>query len=690
MKKIFLIAISALLSINHSFAETDNHEGLLTWEDFVERVFDDNDDSSIDEEQLFRLQELYSHPANINTITKDELLALPFINEEQADAIILYRERNGEMMTLGELMFIDNLNSEQRSMLKLFVIALPTSSRQASPRLSDMLNRSKQEIAWRSDIPFYRRAAYGDYTESELEKSPNKVYRGDAYHHSLKYQLSSMNHVFAGIQMEKDAGERGVDYLSAHIMLKDMGILKRAVIGDYKIKFGKGLAVNSAMKMGKMMMINSNDRIDNGISRHSSMSEANYFTGAATTMKRREWEFTAFASYRKNDGTLWNDSSGVKTLITDGYHRTQAEHGKKGNITTTDIGGNIHWGNSQLQLSASAVATHFNLPLKPQHDSDATMYKLYNAEGTDFFVGSLSYSYRHKSLQISGETAMSSTDKQNGAATLNTLRWRMNGSNSLTLLARYYGAKFVSINGRAFGENSSVQNEEGFFAGWTSTAIKNIKLDMYADIMYFPWMKYQVSNSSYGYEGVTQMLYSSSTRWSMMVRYKIKAKQKDFTYDSNNGFKTLQYRTSHNMKMQIHCQLTNALSLKTAINASALSFGTNNDEYGFSVSENVRYQSTKNKMHADLGFCYFNTDSYDSRVYSYEPNLLYSFGYTSYYYKGIRATLLASIPLRKDRLWINTKVASTKYFNRDHIGTAQEMIDSSHKEDLLIQLRWIF
>lgn len=691
MKRIFLIAVSALLYCQMSLAENESNGNLLTWEDFVERVIDDaDDDSPIDEELFYKLQEMCAHPANINTITKEDLMLLPFVSEEKANDIMLYRERNGEMVSLGELMFIESLSSEDRSMLRLFVIAAPADSKQQSPAFSTLLKNAKQELTLRSDIPFYRRAAYGQYSESELDKSPNKVYRGDAYHHSAKYSISSMSHLYGGFQMEKDAGERGVDYLSCHIMLKDIGIIKRLAIGDYKLNFGKGLAVNSSMKLGKMMTLSSSDKIDAGISRHSSMAEANYFTGGAATIKLRGWEVTAFASYNKNDGTLWGDSSGVKTLVTDGLHRTRAEHDKKGNIAMTNVGGNIHWGNDNLKLSATAVATHFSIPLKPQHDTDASMYRLYNAEGSDYLVGSLSYSYRYRRLLFSGETAMSNTEKQNGAATLNSLRWKMNSSNSLLLLARYYGAKFVSINGKAFGENASVQNEEGVYAGWSTSSIRNVKLDLYADFMYFPWLKYQVSESSYGYEGVAQMQYSANSRWNITARYRIKSKQKDFVYDSKNGGKMLQYRTSHNLRVLINSQLSPALSLRTTANAAVLSFGTDSDDRGFSIGEDLRYQNSRNKLRIDMGLIYFNTDSYDSRVYGYEPSLMYSFGYSSYFYKGMRGMILANIPLYKDRLWLNTKFATTKYFNRYKIGTSQEMIDSSHKEDLMVQLRWSF
>ena len=58
--------------------------------------------------------------------------------------------------------------------------------------------------------------------------------------------------------------------------------------------------------------------------------------------------------------------------------------------------------------------------------------------------------------------------------------------------------------------------------------------------------------------------------------------------------------------------------------------------------------------------------------------------------EGIRTTLLASVPIVKQSLFINAKLGMTKYFNRDVIGSELEMIDASHREDLQVQVRWKF
>ena len=695
---LFTIAFFLLLSVsNRTFAQSIS----FTWEDFVEQMADENDEEySVDPELFEQLLEMHSHPLNINTISKEDLMVLPFLSERKADDIIAYVQSNGEMASLGELMFINSISKEDRDKLRLFITAEPVIVKEHVPSLDKLLKYASHEAVMRSDIPFYTKAGYRQYADSVLIESPNKVYLGNRFHHSFRYSLSSMNRIFAGVQMDKDAGEHGVDHWAWYAMVKNLGVVHRAIVGNYRISFGQGLAINTAAKFGKMMMLSQTGRMDAGISKHSSTAEYGFLSGGAATLRVGGVLVSAFASYRKGDGTYRNDSLGMSSLKTDGLHRTQLEASKKGNLGITNIGGNVHWGNGIMQASATIVATHLSVPLAPAHNTNSTLYRLYNAQGDDFAVASIAYGLRLKSIAFTGETALSNAEgflnaetntrdgRQTGWATLNTLRWQMNSSNALTIIGRMYGAKFVSLNGKAFGENSAVQNEQGIFVGWSSRWLRHVKIDTYADWFHFPWLKYQVSNKSYGMEGMAQAEYTPSNCVTLLMRYRIKTKERDYSYVINNDKLTqLRYKTNQNFKLQLNCAVAQQFSLRTQLTGVFTHF-EEKDEKGFSIAENIRWQHPSSKTLIDFGIAYFDTDSYDARVYAYEPSLLYSFGFTSYYYQGIRATLLASVPIVKDSLFLTAKLGATHYLNKETIGTGLEQINANHREDLQVQLRW--
>ena len=692
MKQILSTILIFVYGITGAFCQTEQGAKVMAWEDFVSVMMEENDEEDgLDGVLMDRLEELYGNPMDLNAVGREDLEVLPFLSEEQVENILKYREKNGRMESLGELMMVEGLGKKEREMMRLFVRVEGAPLRRDHYTLAEMLKWSHHEMVWRSDVPFYTKAGYKKVSAEVLRKSPNKVYRGDRFHHSFRYSFSGTKHLLAGVQLEKDAGESGVDYVAGYIMMKDVGCVKRAVLGNYRVSFGKGLAINSGMKFGKMMMLSTMDRMDAGFTKHSSLTESGYFTGGATTIQLGDWQLSAFASYRKGDGTYNSDSTGMSSLKTDGLHRTRLEWSKKGNLCISNFGGNVHWEHRQLRLSATAVWTHLDVPLMPKYDTKASAYRFYNARGQNFMVGSLAYAYRYKSLTMSGETAFSSTEQQNGLATLNSLRWRMNGSNVLTLIGRYYGAKFVSLNGKAFGENSMVQNEEGVFVGWRSRSIANMEIETYVDAMYFPWLKQGISASSYGVEGMAQALYSPNQRWSLLARYRLKSKQKDLKLDSNGKTLTmLEYDSHHTFKLQLNYNISSSLSLRTAATGTIIHFGTNPNETGYALGENLRWQHPKTKCRIDFGVTYFDTDSYNARVYNTEPSLLYTFNSMSYYDQGIRATVLASIPIYKDKLFLHTKFGMTKYFNRDTIGSDLEMIDTNHREDLQLQARWVF
>lgn len=677
-----------------AFCQTDTQEEKrMAWEDFVTVMMEEMDEEDgLDEVMLERLEELYGNPMDINEAGKEDLEMLPFLSQEQVEGILRYRERNGRMESLGELMMVEGLGLKEREMLKAFVEVRRSRYDHDMQDLTvgKMLKYGRNEVVWRTDVPFYTKEGYQLTDEKGVRKTGNKVYRGDRFHHSFRYGFSGMRHLLAGVQVEKDAGESGVDYVSGYVMLKDVGCVKRAVLGNYRVSFGKGLVMNSGMKFGKMMMLSTVDRMDAGITQHSSMNESGYFTGGAATIRLGDWQVSAFGSYRKADGTYNRDSTGMSSLKTDGLHRTQLEWSKRGNVGVSNFGGNVHWEYKRLRLSVTTMWTHLDVPLMPKYDTKASAYRVYNASGRRFMVGGMAYAYGYRTLTFSGETAFSNTEKQNGMATLNTLRWRVNSDNVLTVIGRYYGAKFVSLYGKAFGENSMVQNEEGVFVGWTSKSVKNLELEAYVDAMYFPWLKQGISASSYGWEGMLQTLYSRGRKWSLLARYRLKSKQKDFTVDrGKKSFKVLEYDSHHTVKLQLNYTLSPCLNLRTSATGSYISFGTGPAERGFAVGEDIRWKSSKSKMRFDVSVTYFDTDSYNARVYFSEPSLPYTFSSSAYSDHGIRTILLASVPIARTSLFINGKFTMTKYFGRDSIGSGLETIHANHKEDLLIQIRWI-
>ena len=99
------------------------------------------------------------------------------------------------------------------------------------------------------------------------------------------------------------------------------------------------------------------------------------------------------------------------------------------------------------------------------------------------------------------------------------------------------------------------------------------------------------------------------------------------------------------------------------------------------------WQATKTKLDAVLS--YFNTNSFDSRIYTYERGLRYNFSFPSFFGKGYRTALLGRLAINSHLLFI----AKLGYTHRFHMPKSQVNVHSNTQKDQAdadLQLIWKF
>ena len=191
------------------------------------------------------------------------------------------------MQTLSELRLVPLINEATRRRLALFVYAEPEKNETEEKRLFAHL---RNDFSTRLDIPLY-------YRLGQQQRAGG--YRGDPLYHRIRYTLGNSRHFQAGIRLEKDAGERFYDSYGAFAMLQDVGILQRAVVGDYRIGFGEGLVVGGSIWNSKTTPPL---KTQGGIRPMKSNDEVNFLRGAAVTLSLgKHVRLSTFASYRKRN-----------------------------------------------------------------------------------------------------------------------------------------------------------------------------------------------------------------------------------------------------------------------------------------------------------------------------------------------------------------------------------------------------
>jgi hypothetical protein len=516
-------------------------------------------------------------------------------------------------------------------------------------------------------IPFYER------------RGDNEVYKGWPYRHWLKYQFSYGDQVKIGLVGAQDAGEPffanknrwGYDYYSYYLQLKHLGRLESLVLGKYRVSMGMGLIANNGFAMGKLSSLQNLGRSTTTLRAHSSRSAADYLQGVGATLTiAKGLSATGFLSYRAMDATLNKDGTAT-TIVTSGYHRTETELEKKDNLRNTTFGGNIRYQQHGIHAGLNAIATHLNRELRP---NTSVLYRQHAAQGTDFLNFSADYGYVNPRFAFNGETAM---NKDGALATINSLSLQCGSQVSLMALYRFYSFRYTSLYSNSFSDGGSVQNESGVYLGVNWQPSPRWKVMAYSDYAYFPWAKYQISQSSHAFDNMLQVSYLRN-HWTLDARYRLKFRQRD-----NEDKTALQTRTEHRGRLSL--TYDGLFTSRTQLDYTQIAF--RGQDRGWMVSQSLGYHHRWLRLSGGLG--YFHTDSYDSRVYLYESGPLYSYGFSQYSGEGIRYWLMARAEINR-HLILTAKFGTTDYFDRSVIGTSYQQIDASSQSDLDLQLRWKF
>ena len=652
-----------------SFAQ-EGHE----WETYYQQLSGTEDMESADWGELYQLLcELEEHPMNINAVTREDLEQLPFLTDMEVEAIMEYLDRYGEMKSLGELAMIEPLDYDKRRLLTcfLYVGSKPDGSHTDWQQL---LHHARHDVLFTARIPLYER------------KGDKNGYLGYPYRHDLRYSLHSGQRLKAGLVGAQDAGEpffankngMGYDFYSFYLLLRDMGKWKNLAVGRYRVSTGLGLVANTDFILGKTAVLQSMGRQRRTVRAHSSRSSSDYFQGiAATRALTRRLDLTAFLSYRTIDATLNSDSTTIATIVTSGYHRTQTEMNKKGNTRQWLAGMNLHWFHRGFHAGATMVHTALNRDLNP---NTSQLFRVYSAAGRHFTNASVEYGYTGSHFSVKGETAAKLSDHQMPIATLNMITYKPVGEVEMLLLQRFYSYRYNAPFARSFSEGGHVQNESGLYFGINWHPLRNLLLSAYGDYAYFPWARYQVSQSSHAWDYLFTMRYTPS-KWQLMMRYRLRRSERD------NAAKTaLANRTEHRGRTLMAYD-NGKWNLRTQVDAAYTLF-ENNKSLGWMVSQNVSFQTAK-RLQLNATAAYFHTDDFDSRLYFYERGMLYSFSFPAYYGEGIRYSLMLHAELT-DRITVNAKMGTTNYFDRNAIGTGLQQIDHSSMSDVEVQLKWKF
>lgn len=668
---------------------------IQAFNDIVEQIAESSDEE-LDYTTLYEtLMQYYNDPIDLNQTTADELDKLMFLTFYQARSIIKYREKFKGFKSLYELRFVDGIDEQTLNFLLHFVsVGIKYGNDKADWK--KMLTYGKHDVFLRSQFTLQQRAGYDEIPDSVLVADPDKSrYLGSPYKLYTRYRYHYKDKIFWGITAEKDAGEEffrgsqpyGFDYYSAHLQVNGLGPVTTAILGDYQVEFGQGLTLWSGMTYGKGSNPNDIIKRGRGISRYGSANENEFLRGQAAMFTFGKFTLTEFLSYNAIDASIDSDTTydeeeaWVSSFLNSGYHRTPSELASKNTVKQSIAGANLSYKADWYHLGLTLAA--FNL--SENLTGNPAPYNYFGFRGTQGANAGLNYMIYRGIFTAFGETSVS---ENLAFATLNGASLNLIPEVNISVLHRYFEPDYHALYAAPFSEGGKPSNESGFYLGATIYPIKRWRLDLYTDIWKYPWLRYGVSAPTTGKEYLAQLNYSPTRYVDMLFRVKYETKQRNNSLTELGVHDITDYSV---MRVRYHIAVDpgRGFMLKTRLEWSRYQLGDAGPENGFLMYQDFSYAFQRIPLQLTARIALFNTDSYNTAIYAWEPDVLYAFSVPAYYDRGSKLVLVVKYSLGENLdFWL--RVAQTQYSFKNSIGSGLDEIEGNFKTDINLQLRYSF
>lgn len=650
----------------------------------LENITQNNDDiETEDDSYQLELAQYLKDPLNLNTATAVELTSLRYLNALKIQNLLSYRNYFGKFINIYELQAIPDWDvATIRKILPYVTISSAVSVRTS---IGERLKSGDHYLQVKATQVLERSRGY--LLDSSTAKN---FYPGSPQRIFIRYRYNYKNTLQYGFAAEKDPGEqffkgaqkKGFDFYTAHFFAKNIGIIKAIALGDFSVNLGQGLTSWMSLAFKKSANVTGIERQAAVLRPYSSAGEIYYHRGAGITIGKRNWEATVFGSYRKVDANFNAGDTSlltedyVSSLQTSGYHRTKSESEDKGAQTQLAFGGNASWKYKNLQLGLNAVQFNFKLPLT----KDPAPYNYYSLTGKSFGNYSTDYSYTYKNLHFFGEVALSS---KKYTAFINGLLISVAQNVDMSFLYRNISKGYQSIYTSAFTESTFPTNEKGLFSGISIRANDAFRIDAYADMYRFPYLKYRVNAPTIGKDYLVQVTYKPNKVLEMYVKYKTETKSINFNPDIL-VLSPVVSQPRQNLRTQFLLQVSTSVTLRSRAELVWYDHKGAAKENGSLIYADFIFKPMLKALSGNVRLQYFETGGYNSRIYAYENDILYSYSIPAFFGKGYRYYVNINYDLtRKFAFWL--KLAQTYYPDQTTIGSGLDVLKSNRKTEVKLQ-----
>lgn len=569
---------------------------------------------------LEQLNDLSENPVRINAPGENDLSRLFFLSELQIRSVADYIRSSGKIMSVYELAAIPGFDRPTVEMMMPFI--------------------SLDNEADINDHPYTGRINNSMLTNVILSSGErDSMMLGSAVKILTKYRIST-GRFSAGLTAEKDPGEELFagkpplpDFISGNITYNGVKKLKKIIIGDYSARFGLGTNINSGIRTGLLLTSGNYIPGRNEIKPYTSSDENRFFRGIAVELASGRTGLTVFYSSRKIDASLdlTEDSTEcISSFYRTGIHNTARLMSNKQTAAEESYGVNLFGSFNNLRAGIVWSENRLSVPVIPEKTDPENHYDF---EGKRNGTGTIYFNWLINKFLFFGEISGSNFLKE--PALVQGCQIKATDRLSVNILYRDYSPGFTSFHGNGPGRNSLTSNEKGIMSNITFEAARHLFINAGCDICYYPWLRYRCSAPSLSVSKEIKLQYLPSDNFETTFMYT----SRNYTWDSPRltGIAGTLDQKDRTFKMTVRYSGSAGITLTTHI---YYKISEPTGSRGVLMSQDFIYRSSLKPLTFWYRHCIYNTDDWNSRLYVYENDLLYSYSIPAFYGKGSRSYLM--------------------------------------------------
>jgi hypothetical protein len=667
-----------------------------TIEERLEVIGEDTEEAEIDYTTLIESLSYYQqNPLNLNSADKEDLQRLLILNDMQIAALLDHIHRNGKLLRLEELQTINGFDPGTIRQILPYVRVTEGAERDLA-YLRNLFKYGKHQVMIRYQRVLQVQRGFMEPatpTASHYLGSQDKIY--------TRYRFTFGNRISWGFTGEKDAGEeffkgsnnvdtwyqpyKGFDFYSAHLFVRNIGIVKAVAIGDYQVEYGQGLIMWSGLAFGKSADVFGIKKSGLGIKPYTSVNENLFMRGGAISLGYDKWKADFFYSNLNVDASITavdtlDQVQEFSSFQESGFHRTPTEIKNKNRLNRKITGTHVSYKTRKLELGATAMQTTFGADLIRRN----ALYNYYQFSGKEIINYGIDFSYMHRNYVLFGEAGRSDNG---GNAILAGILASIDPRVNVGILYRNYEKNFHALSGNSIAESSN-NNEKGTYLAFSTKPARNWTLSAYYDVFSFPWLKYLVDAPSRGFEYLAQVNYRPSRQLEMYFRKKHTHKEVNVTGDPA-PIDYLVERDQRNYRFHVTYKVSNSFTLRNRVELSQYRKADEPASEGYMIYLDVTYRGLSSPFTFSIRYLLFDTDDYNSRIYAYENDVLYAYSIPGFFYRGSRFYAVTKYRvMRGIEVWF--RYANTFYSNRNTVGSGLDIIQGSNKSEVKAQVRFTF